>query len=171
MSAPPAQADAIVVFAGGVGESGQAGGGYQERVKQAIDLYKGRLRPDVWCCRRVSSIVSRGRSDARGRGRNGVPVRSILLEQKAANTHENVRFVKSILDDHQWTACSCVSSPYHMRRALLTWHKAAPAIAVIPTPPPQSQFYEHTRGASFEQIRGIVWEYLATFAYWRRGWL
>src|SRR4051812_18778399 len=39
LSSPPVTADAIVVLAGGVGESGQAGGGYQERVKQAIDLY------------------------------------------------------------------------------------------------------------------------------------
>ena len=102
---------------------------------------------------------------------NGVPSGSILLEQKAANTHENVMFVKNILDDHHCTRVLLVSSPYHMRRALLTWHHVAPAIAVIPTPPPQSQFYEHSRGASFEQIRGIVWEYVATIAYWRRGWL
>ena len=27
------------------------------------------------------------------------------------------------------------------------------------------------RGATLQQIRGIVWEYVATFAYWRRGWL
>ena len=40
MSEPPAAADAIVVFAGGVGESGKAGGGYQERVKQAVDLFQ-----------------------------------------------------------------------------------------------------------------------------------
>ena len=37
---PPRPVDAIVAFAGGVGESGKAGGGYQERVKQAIHLYQ-----------------------------------------------------------------------------------------------------------------------------------
>jgi hypothetical protein len=36
---------------------------------------------------------------------------------------------------------------------------------------PQSQFYDHTRGASLEQVRGILQEYLAIFGYWRRGWL
>ena len=82
-----------------------------------------------------------------------------------------MRFVKEILDDHHWTKILLVSSPYHMRRAMMTWHRQAPAVTVVPTPPPQSQFYEHTRGATLEQIRGIVWEYLATFAYWRRGWL
>ena len=44
-SSPPRPADAIVVFAGGVGESGKAGGGYQERVKQAVDLYKAGYAP------------------------------------------------------------------------------------------------------------------------------
>ena len=32
--------DAIVVLGGGVGESGKVGGGYQERVTQAVDLYR-----------------------------------------------------------------------------------------------------------------------------------
>jgi uncharacterized SAM-binding protein YcdF (DUF218 family) len=64
-----------------------------------------------------------------------------------------------------------VSSPYHMERALLVWHKQAPEVEVIPTPAEQSQFYDHTRGASLEQLRGVVQEYVAIFAYWRRGWL
>ena len=47
LSDGPRQADAIVVFAGGVGESGQAGGGYQERVKRAADLYRSGLAQHV----------------------------------------------------------------------------------------------------------------------------
>ena len=39
-----APADAIVVFAGGVGESGKAGGGYQERVEAGGRSLQGRLR-------------------------------------------------------------------------------------------------------------------------------
>ena len=35
---------------------------------------------------------------------------------------------------------------------------------MTPTPPPQSQFYDHTRGATLEQIRGILQEYLAIVA-------
>jgi len=42
-------------------------------------------------------------------------------------------------------------------------------VTVIPTPPAQSQFYEHTRGATLEQMRGIVWEYAAILDYWWRG--
>jgi len=79
--------------------------------------------------------------------------------------------VHDILRDHGWRTILLVSSPYHMRRALLVWEKAAPEISVVPTPPPQSQFYDHGRGATLEQLRGIVQEYLAIAAYWRRGWI
>ena len=51
------------------------------------------------------------------------------------------------------------------------WHKTAPDITVIPAPPARSQFYDHTRGASLEQIGGILHEYLAILDYWRRGWI
>jgi len=64
-----------------------------------------------------------------------------------------------------------VSSPYHMRRALLVWRKVAPDVHVIPAPPPKSQFYDHARGASLEQIRAILHEYLAIVGYWSRGWI
>jgi uncharacterized SAM-binding protein YcdF (DUF218 family)/glycosyltransferase involved in cell wall biosynthesis len=171
LSVPPSAADAIVVFAGGVGESGEAGGGYQERVKQAIDLYKGGyarymvLSSGFVYSFREAEVMRAIAVD------NGVPAASIVLELKAASTYDNVRFVKDILDDHHWVRILLVSSPYHMRRAMMTWQHQAPWITVLPTPPLQSQFYEHARGASLGQIRGIVWEYLATFAYWRRGWL
>ena len=57
-----------------------------------------------------------------------------------------------------------------MRRAVLVWRRQAPDVAVIPTPVSQSQFYDHGRGATLEQVRGILQEYLAIFGYWRRGW-
>ena len=63
-----------------------------------------------------------------------------------------------------------VSSPYHMRRAISTWRKVAPEISVTPTPA-DSQFYLHTNGASLDQIRGIVHEYVALIQYWVKGWV
>ena len=172
LSSPPVQADAIVVFAGGVGESGQAGGGYQERVKQAIDLYKaGYARYVVLSSGYVYSFREAEVMGALALD-NGVPASAIALELQAKSTYDNVRFVKAILDDHHWTTILLVSSPYHMRRAMMVWRKVDPAIVVIPSPPERSQFYDHPRaGATLEQIRGIAQEYVAIFAYWRRGWL
>ena len=54
----------------------------------------------------------------------------------------------------------------------MVWHKIAPDVSVTPTPPPRSQFYAHeSRGASLEQVRGIVYEYLAILGYWKNGWV
>ena len=36
---------------------------------------------------------------------------------------------------------------------------------------PRSQFYDHARGATFEQVRGILYEYLAILGYWKNGWV
>ncbi|MEP7309736.1 MAG: ElyC/SanA/YdcF family protein [Acidobacteriota bacterium] len=170
-SAAPVKADAIVVFAGGVGESGKAGGGHQERVKRAVDLYKAGYA-DVLVL--SSGFVYSFKEAEVMRALaidQGIPAGQIVLEEHATNTHENVTYVSHILHDRKWMRILLVSSPYHMRRALLVWRKVAPDVDVVPTPPEKTQFYEHTQGASLEQIRGILWEYLATFSYWRRGWL
>jgi uncharacterized SAM-binding protein YcdF (DUF218 family) len=171
MSDPPRRADAIVVFAGGVGESGKAGGGAQERLKQALDLYRAGYASYLVLS---SGYVYSFREAETMRALavdQGVPVGSIVLEERATNTYQNVRFVDDILTDHRWRTILLVSSPYHMRRALLVWHKQAPGVDVVAAPAPHSQFYDHTRGISIEQLRGLVQEYVAIFAYWRRGWL
>jgi len=171
VTAPPQAAEAIVVFAGGVGESGKAGGGFQERVTQAVKLYQAGYAPRLIFSSgyvftlREAEVMKAVAVD------NGVPPEAILLEEAAKNTHDNVRLTGQILDQHGWDSILLVSSPYHMRRATLTWQKLAPNVKVIPAPVPQSQFYFHERGASLEQIRGIVHEYLALADYWRRGWI
>jgi uncharacterized SAM-binding protein YcdF (DUF218 family)/glycosyltransferase involved in cell wall biosynthesis len=171
VSTPPQAADAVVVFAGGVGESGKAGGGFQERVTQAIDLYKAGHAPRLIFSSgyvftlREAEVMKAVAVD------NGVPADAILLEEHAANTYENVVLTNRILEQHRWSRILLVSSPYHMRRAVLTWKKVAPGVTVIAAPVPQSQFYTHERGASLEQIRGILFEYAALVGYWWRGWL
>jgi uncharacterized SAM-binding protein YcdF (DUF218 family) len=167
----PRSADCIVVFAGGVGESGRAGGGYQERVKQAVDLYRGGYAPNVIFS---SGFVFAFRETEVMRALaidNGVPASAIHLETAAVNTYDNVRFSQRLMAEHGWQSALLVSSPYHMRRALLTWRKAAPDRPVVATPVPASQFYAHDRGASLDQIRGIVQEYAAIVVYWFRGWI
>jgi uncharacterized SAM-binding protein YcdF (DUF218 family) len=173
LSETPRPVDAIVVFAGGVGESGTAGGGYQERVKQAVDLYhQGHAANLVFSS--GFSFVFREAELMRDLAVSlGVPTEAVILETKAANTHENVRFVSRILEDQDWNEALLVSSPYHMRRAVLVWRRAAPDIAVTPTPVPRSQFYAHGAmdGATVVQMNGILHEYAAIISYWWRGWI
>jgi uncharacterized SAM-binding protein YcdF (DUF218 family)/glycosyltransferase involved in cell wall biosynthesis len=171
VSDAPRRADAIVVFAGGVGESGVAGGGYQERVRHAVELYRGGYAPRLifssgFVFTFQEAEVMRDLAIALG-----VPASTITLEQRAASTLENVVHVRDILQQDDARTILLVSSPYHMRRAVLTWRRQVPTIDVAATPVPASQYYAHGRGANIEQIRGILWEYAAVAAYWWRGWL
>ncbi len=171
MSAMPTHADAIVVFAGGVGENGKAGGGTPERLNEAVDLYRAGYAPYLVFSSGYVYSFKEAESMRDLAVAQGVPASAIVLEQRATNTYQNVRYVDDILRDHKSKSILLVSSPYHMRRATMVWRKIAPEIAVTPTPPPRSQFYDHTRGATLDQLRGIVYEYLAILGYWQRGWI
>jgi uncharacterized SAM-binding protein YcdF (DUF218 family) len=169
--ASPARADAIVIFGGGVGESGRAGGGALERLKQGVDLYKAGYARSLIVSSGYVYTLHEAEVMRATAIEQGIPPSAIVLEERAANTYENVRFVDDILRARGWKRILLVSSPYHMKRALLVWHRVAPEVTVVPTPPSDSQFFEHQRGASFEQVRAILQEYVAIAAYWRRGWL
>ena len=171
LTAEPGAADAIVVLAGGVGESGQAGGGYQERVKMAVDLYQGGFAPRM-VFESGYSFTFREAEIMRDLALSlDVPDSAILLETTGANTYDQVTQVHSILRKHDWRRILLVSSPYHMRRAVLVWRKQAPEVEVVPTPVPQSQFYLHERGASVEQLKGLAQEFAALVWYWWKGWI
>lgn len=167
----PQYSDVIVVFAGGVGESGKAGQGYEERVKQAVDLYKQGYAPYM--------IFSTGYIYAFQEAdvmkvlalSLDVPADAILLEKKAANTYENVKFTKQILDKEGWDSILLVSSPYHMRRVALVFRKIAKEFHVTYTPISKSRFYGHGNNASLDQIRGIMHEYLGIIYYLWKGYI
>jgi uncharacterized SAM-binding protein YcdF (DUF218 family)/glycosyltransferase involved in cell wall biosynthesis len=167
---PPMASDAVVVFAGGVGESGSAGGGAQERISKAVSLYHDGVAPRLIISSgfvftlREAEVMKAIAVD------KGVPADAILLEESATDTYENVAFTNRILTAHNWRRIALVSSPYHMRRALLTWRKVAPGVQVVATPPETSQFYAHgRRGATTQQIRGLLQEYAAIVHYWWLG--
>jgi uncharacterized SAM-binding protein YcdF (DUF218 family)/glycosyltransferase involved in cell wall biosynthesis len=169
MEHSPHTADAIVVFAGGVGESGKAGGGVQERVARAVELYHAGHAPAIVFSSGYVFTLREAEVMKAIAVANGVPDHAIVLEERAANTHENVVNTNRILAERGWRSILLVSSPYHMRRATMSWRKSAPSIAVTPTPS-ASQFYIHGIGASLEQIRGLLHEYVAIVVYVLRGW-
>ncbi len=168
---PLTPADAIVVFAGGVGESGKAGGGTEERVQHAVDVYRRGLATHLVLSSGYVYSFPEAQVMRSLATQQGVPDEAIVLEERSTDTHQNVEYVNDIMKRQGWRSALLVSSPYHMRRALLTWRKAAPEVRVVPAAPPRSQFYDHARGASFDQVRAIVHEYAAIVTYWFRGWI
>ena len=100
-----------------------------------------------------------------------VPATAIVLETTGVNTYEDVVRVRDVLRARGWRRILLVSSPYHMRRAVLVWHRQAPDVDVVPAAPARTQFYAHERGASLDQLRGIAHEYLAIAWYWWKDWI
>jgi uncharacterized SAM-binding protein YcdF (DUF218 family) len=170
MSAVPQRADAIVVFAGGVGESGKAGGGYQERVARAVELYRSGMAPRLVFSSGYVFTFPEAEVMRQLAIDHGVPSEAIALETRASSTYENVVFTTAMLATEGRRSALLVTSPYHLRRAVLTWRTQRPDIAVTPVEA-RSQFYARERGATLEQIRGFLHEYQALAAYWWKGWI
>ena len=175
ISEPPIKADCIIVFGGGVGESGKAGQGYEERVGYAVDLYKkgyaGKLIfSSGYQYHFNETLLMKALAVALG-----VPEKDIIIEAGASNTYENVKFSKEILDKEGWSKALVITSPYNMRRVSLVFNNLGKDITVIYTPLLNSTFYLHAKPAVFvrqanvRQIRGIMHEYLGILYYkWKR---
>ncbi len=111
----------------------------------------------------------------------GVPSDTIILEDRAANTYENVKFSGRILSERGWKKIILISSPYHMRRASLVFRKIAHDKEVIYSPVLDSQFYHHGgmdekgrkiwKQINLKQINGIIHEYIAICYYWLKGYI
>ncbi|MCM8811736.1 MAG: YdcF family protein [Candidatus Omnitrophica bacterium] len=172
ISEPPRPADAIVVLGGGVGESGKAGQGYEERVQQAVALYRRGLAGKILFSSGYIHIFHEPEVMKALAVSLGVPASDILLETEAANTRENALQVAEIASANGWQSILLVSSPYHMRRAELTFAKQKPQLNVISVPVDNSLFYARKRiGMTWEQLLGILHEYLALVYYRLKRWI
>ena len=165
----PQRADAIVVFAGGVGESGKAGQGYEERVQYAVQLYKDGYAPYMIFSSGYTYALQEAEVMKALAISLGISPERIILEKQAANTYENVKFVSQILNKKGWHSILLVSSPYHMKRTSLVFRKVANNINLIHTPIPYSLFYDYKQGIQIRHIRGLLHECLGIIYYYLKG--
>jgi uncharacterized SAM-binding protein YcdF (DUF218 family)/glycosyltransferase involved in cell wall biosynthesis len=167
----PQKADTIVVFGGGVGETGGPGKSTIERARHAVKLYKQGYAEKI--------VFSSGYIFHYNDAENmklfalsmGVPSKNIILEQKADSTYENAVFTKEIIDGYNWDSILLVSSPYNMRRASLVFKKLDKDLRIICAPVMESQFYYRWKKVRLEQIKAIGHEYLGVLYYWWKGWI
>jgi uncharacterized SAM-binding protein YcdF (DUF218 family) len=108
------KADAIVVVSGGETDS---------RTLAGIALYKQGFAPKLI----FSGAAKAGPSNALAMQRiaqaQNVPAEDILLEEEAVDTFENAEFTLDILKRNNWHTIILVTSPYHQRRASLSFAK------------------------------------------------
>jgi len=175
--------DAIVVFAGGAGESGQPGQGYEERVNYAVELYKKGFSNNLIFSSGSVSTFSEPYIMRLLALSLGVPENAIALEDKADSTYNNVKFTLEIINKKGYNNLILVSSPYHMRRASLVFKRLSPKKNIIYSPVPNSEFYSHPnmnkagrriiigRLITLRQIKGILHEYMGIVYYWWKGYI
>ncbi|GEM_PF-200667 len=168
---PLRQADAIIVLGGGVGESGQAGQGYQERVEYAVELYRRGYAPRVMFSSGYIHIFQEAAVMKALAVSLSIPADRITLETASRNTYENLVHTTQWLRSQGAHQALLVSSPYHMRRAMLVARAVAPDLTMIPTPILHSDFYGDQRHVAWKHVRAVLHEYLAILVYWAYGYL
>lgn len=171
LSDVPEKADAIVVLAGGVGESGRAGQGYEERVQYAVELYKKGYSPHLIFSSGFKYAIKEAEVMKALAVSLGVPEGSIILEENARNTYENIVLSNAILRKEHWKKAILISSPYHMLRTSLVCKKTAPDVRFIYTPPPHSIFYGNEGVVRMKHIVAIFHEYLGIAFYYFKGYI
>lgn len=180
ISDPPRKADTIVVLAGGVGESGTAGQGYEERVEYAVELYKKGFADYMIFSSGYLYRFKEAQMMKLLAISLGVQQQNIFLEEKASSTYQNVEYTKEILDKKGWNKILLVSAPFHMRRVSLVFKNIAENIDVSYTPIPYSLYYNWPRDLHLismnkqittKQLRGLIHEYLGIIYYWWKEWI
>jgi len=163
--------DAILVLAGGVGESGKAGQGYTERLNYAIELYRKGYAPHIIISSGYKYVFKEAEMMKALAVSMAVPADAIILEENARNTYENIQFSKDILVRHHWKTAILISSPYNMRRASLIARKIAPNIDFVYAPIIQSGFYGDGKRVELRHVKAILHEYAAIIFYRIKGYL
>jgi uncharacterized SAM-binding protein YcdF (DUF218 family) len=77
--------------------------------------------------------------------------------------------VKESLEKNNIKSILFTTSPYHSRRAVLTWEKNAPNIEVISFNPVNSLYRGVQWSMDLDKIRIIVYEYAAIVHNWVSG--
>ena len=133
----PIAADLIMVF-GAANELDLA-----RRTSRGVELYKAGFAPRLLVT--GGGVLAHCRPEARRMSELalelGVPASDLLVEDRSANTFDNVRFSCEVLQTRglleKLEAVLLVSSEWHMRRVLLTAKKFMPArirFRCCPTP-------------------------------------
>jgi len=165
----PKKSDAIVVFSGD-GKVSYQNLGYQMRALDATKLFKDGYADKIFLSSGREQTIADVEMISLYLISKGIPKQSIyILDRYPNSTYQNVIMVKESLDKNNIKSILFLTSPYHSRRAVLTWGKNAPNINII-TPDITGSLSRDIRwGIGFDKIRVIVYEYVAIAYNWFVG--
>ncbi len=176
----PERSDVILVFGGGVGETGRPGSSTFERAAAAVDLYRGGLAPRI--------IFSSGYQQNRSRDvenmhrialADSVPPEDILLETTSANNYGNVTNCLELMDSLDCRSALVITGEMNALRSRLVFKRllrerassgiSIDSIRLAPVKP--SIFFDPVNGDRLAQWRAVIHEYLAILWYWWKDWI
>lgn len=162
------KADAIVVFSGDNGPRTEKG---VELLKEGLGDYLilsgGIVYDDVTMAELMKNYAMKLE----------VPEENILIDDKAATTHENAEFTKDIIEESNFKSIIVVTSEYHSRRSKLAMKKVlentlvdGKKVEVMVAHSTEEKFTTKwwTSGNS---ILIVISEYLKLMGYWLKGYI
>ena len=164
---PLTPVDVIITLGGGVGESGQAGQGYQERVAETVRLFQEGYGKYVIFSSGYAYQFHETKIMHALAVESGIPNDKIFIEKKSRNTHENIKFSYQIMQKKGFQSAIFVSSPYHSKRVALTATKNFPKNTSFQTYGVQnnSYFSGFQWYPKLYQMKAILHEYAAIVYY------
>ena len=171
MVEPPQPAEAIAVLGGGIGESGVPGETYQDKVKQAVELYKRGYANTVIFSSGASYVFKEARVMKALAVSLGIPEDVIILEEQGGGNYASLLNVQRIMESHHWTRMLLVTSRYNGVRSRLVATKHLSGITVTLTPAEGSLFFGDESQVDWRHVNAISHEYLAIVYYWLKGYV
>ncbi len=164
-------ADALIIFGGGLGERVNSDESFQEKLEYSIGLYKKGFAKNLVFSSNYKYFFSEAETMKLLAESKGIPKENLIVEEKGKNTYENIGAMKELAKKNNWKKVILVSSPYHLRRAVMVWKKHIPNIEVMASPA-ETQYYKRPgKGIRLYQIKGIMYEYAALVYYWLQGYI
>lgn len=178
----PGMADIIAVLGGGAYRNGVLGAASSERLIKGLILFKSGNAPRIIFSggtivepskKFIHTVFKRDRAVSIGIQESeimrdtalifGVPDEKVEADPASTNTYENLRNIKSYMDAKGLKKCILVTSPTHMKRALLV----SKALQIDCDAAPVDDYTALRRGA-FDRLallREVLWEYAALVLY------
>jgi uncharacterized SAM-binding protein YcdF (DUF218 family) len=167
----PVQADAIVVLAAGIGESGVPGEAYQEKVKRAVKLYQKGYANALIFSSGVTYVFEEAQVMKALAVSLGIPESAVLLDERGGGNYTSLLNVKRIMDSRHWTRMLLVTSRYNGTRSRLIAEKNLAGYSVTLTPAENSVFFGDERHVLWRHITAVTHEYAGIVYYWLKGYI
>lgn len=116
----PKPGDCIIVLGARVWPSGRMSNSLKYRCESALEAWKGGIAQNIIVTggQGADEPVSEASAMRAYFLENGVPEENVFAEDASANTIENFKNAKKIMEDRGWRTAVVVTNDYHVQRAL-----------------------------------------------------